>query len=84
MGTGLAGAAESGPDFFELQKVLFDDDSQTEKFFHYMAAAAIPALNRININPVGVFVPQDTANTVYVLLRHRNLESVMTEAQGCG
>ncbi|MBN2512478.1 MAG: NIPSNAP family protein [Sedimentisphaerales bacterium] len=78
MGSGLAGAAESGKDFFELQKILFDDDSQTEAFYQYMAAAAIPALNRININPVGVFVPQDTANVVYILLRHRNLESVVT------
>ncbi len=78
IGSGQAGAAESGRDFFELQKILFDDEGQTEKFFHYMTAAAIPGLNRININPVGVFVPQDTANVVYVLLRHRNLESVMT------
>ncbi|MEN6307946.1 MAG: NIPSNAP family protein [Anaerohalosphaeraceae bacterium] len=78
IGSGLAGAGESGRDFFELQKILFDDESQTEKFFQYMASAAIPALNRIDINPVGVFVPQDTPGLVYVLLRHRNLESVVT------
>lgn len=80
LGVGLGQAHADSPkrDYFELQKVLFDKDSQKEAFVQFMAEAAIPALNRIDINPVGVFIPQDTANLVYVLLRHRNLESVVT------
>ena len=46
-----------------------------------MRRSAIPALNRIDITPVGVFQPQESLSPIFVLLRHRSLDSVATATQ---
>jgi hypothetical protein len=65
-------------DIYELRSYHLDSEEQKEGFDAFMSKAAIPALNRIDINPVGVFSPEEGISPIYVLLRHRSLESVVS------
>ncbi len=73
----------SNRQYLQLQKFVFDNDGQKQAFHAYMKEAAIPALNRLGLKPVGVFVPdpsnppKDPAvlSSVYVLIPHPSLES---------
>lgn len=49
----------------------------------YLRDVAIPAMNRVGIGPVGVFTVQygQTAPSLYVLVPHETLESVVTSGQ---
>lgn len=75
--SGLCGAAEGsqgGRDYFELQQYQLDTETQKNLFDAYMKDAAIPALNRLGIKPVGVFYPQEGLGPAYVLMRAKSLE----------
>ena len=77
-----AGAADEGPEsgkeFYELRTYRLDSESKKEQFMAFLGTAAISALNRIGIAPVGVFVAADgDAQDVHVLLPHKSLESVV-------
>ncbi len=65
-------------DFYELRMYHIDTEKQRRGFEKFAAEAAVPALNRIGIDPVGVFYPQKDLSPIYVLLRHKTLESVVT------
>ena len=49
----------------------------------FLRKVGIPALNRIGIGPVGVFTAMygPSAPTLYVMLVHKSLESVMTSSE---
>lgn len=68
-------------DYYQLQVYHLDSDDQRQGFDAFARQAAIPALNRLGIAPVGVFYPQTDLSPVYVLLRHPSLESVATLVQ---
>ena len=78
-----AAVAEStgGRDFYELQQYRIDNEQQQKRLVAFAADAAIPALRRIGIGPVGVFQSADSLSPIYVLLRHRSLESLVNMTQ---
>jgi hypothetical protein len=70
------GASGGQRDFYELREYQLETAAQKAEFDAFMQAAAIPALNRIGVKPVGVFYPMEGISPVRVLLRHRSLDSM--------
>jgi hypothetical protein len=68
-------------DYLELRTYTVETESQRQAFDRFAAEAAIPALNRLGISPVGVFYPLEELSPVYVLLPHTSMESVATLTQ---
>lgn len=87
-GMGRASAAEaeggSGRDYYELRTYHLDTEAQVAGLDAFLKKAAVPALNRAGVSPVGVFNTPDAVGPVYVLLRHTSLESVGTLTQVLG
>jgi len=82
--TTRATAAENGPgtrDFYELRQYQIETEEQRKAFDAFMKEAAIPALNRLGVKPVGVFYQEKDLSPVYVLLRHSSLEALATLTQ---
>ena len=65
-------------DFLELRMYHIETEKQRQGFEKFATEAAIPALNRIGISPVGVFYPKTELSPIYVILRHKSLESFVT------
>ncbi len=79
---GVARAAEAAArDYYELRAYDIASEEQKKAFEDFMAEAAIPALNRLGIRPVGVFLPAEELSPIRVLLRHPSLESVVALRQ---
>jgi hypothetical protein len=78
----LGNAAESGSgsqrDFYELLQFTLDTEEQFKGIEQFLKDAAVPTIIRLGMGPVGVFYPQKGFNFIYVLLRHRTPESVVT------
>jgi len=87
-----AAAADAGEkDLYELRLYQVETAEKSKVLEDFLRDAAIPALNRLGIQPVGVFklLPegQDKGKTLpaggndfYVLLPHKSMESVTTAA----
>ncbi|MHC4180478.1 MAG: NIPSNAP family protein [Planctomycetota bacterium] len=73
-----AGAAPA-KQYLELRLYHLDSVPKQESLIEFFRAAAIPALNRLGIAPVGVFqfLKGETSN-LYVLLPHNSAGSVVT------
>ena len=84
---GMAAAAQgsdnpSGKEFYELRLYHLEAGPQQKRFEDFCGQAAIPALNRIGIGPVGVFqMLEGDCPDVYVLLRHKSPDSFITLVQ---
>lgn len=65
-------------DYYELRTYRLETEDQRQAFDRFAAEAAIPALNRLGISPVGVFYPWEELGPAYVLLTHPSAESVAT------
>jgi hypothetical protein len=76
--TARAAQAGSGRDYYQLLQFIVENEGQKKKLDTFLKEAAIPALNRLGSKPVGVFYPADGISPVYVLLRHKSLETVAT------
>jgi len=76
--TARAAQAASGRDYYELRQFILENDIQKKQLDNFLKQAAIPALNRLGMKPVGVFYPAEGISPVYVLLRHKSLETVAT------
>ena len=77
----MANAAESPAGdrtYLELRMVQVETEEQREGFEAFAREAAVPALNRAGIKPVGVFYPETGLSPIYVLLPHPSLDSVAT------
>ena len=74
-------APPSGRDYYELRQYQIETEAQKEGFDAYLRNAAIPALNRLGVRPVGVFYPQEGESPIYVLLRHKSVEVLATLTQ---
>ncbi|HLH53160.1 MAG TPA: NIPSNAP family protein [Verrucomicrobiae bacterium] len=81
-GLGAAGssgsAAEPGAaerEYYELRIYRFKSGSKTDSLEGYLEKAAIPALNRLGSQPVGVFTERDAkdAPAIYVLIPYPSL-----------
>ncbi len=68
-------------DLYELRRYVIDNEPQKQGFDAFFRDAAIPALNRIGISPVGVFHSEKDLSPIYVLLRHRSTDSLLTSTQ---
>ena len=68
-------------DYYELRQYEIENEEQKAGLVAFLRDAAIPALNRIGISPVGVFEPAEELSPVYVLLPHASMESVATATQ---
>lgn len=73
----IAAQGSSNRDYYELRQVFVENDEQRKAVDAFLEKAFIPAANRLGLKPVGVFYPKERTS-VYVLLRHRNIESVVT------
>ncbi len=76
---GAARAAESGNgsgQYYELRRYTLDSEDQRRRVDAFWKTAAIPALNRLGIRPVGAFVELDPpeSRSLYVLIPYRSLE----------
>lgn len=80
--TSKTSAAEtnSGPDreYYELRQIILDKEEQRKGVDAFLKEAALPAMNRLGIKPVGVFYPSEGFSPVYILLRHPSFESIAT------
>ena len=81
---GMAAAAQgsdspSGKEFYELRLYHLEAGPKQKLFEDFCRRAAIPALNRIGIGPVGVFqMLEGDCPDVYVLLPHKSPDSFIT------
>ncbi len=90
LGTLLAGttaeaeeaAAPVAREFYELRLYHLRVGPKTELFDRFYSEAKIPALNRAGVERVGVFsvAVGPESPTMYVLLAHKSMESVMVTA----
>jgi len=73
-----AQAAEGGAgEYVEIRKYLLKSAEKQAVLEAYLKDAAIPALNRLGVSHVGVFLPEKAeASVVYVLLCHASLDSL--------
>jgi len=78
LGTAAGEAAETARDLYELRTYHLDTEDQQQGLVRFLGDAAIPALNRLGVSPVGVFETPDAVGPVYVLLRHASADSVIT------
>ncbi len=76
-----AGAGER--EYFEFRQYRLHTGSKKNQVGNFLRKVGIPALNRIGIGPVGVFTAMygPSAPTLYVMLVHKSLESVMTSSE---
>jgi len=78
--TATASAAQGKPEYFEFRKYRTHVGSKKNLVGNFLREIAIPAMNKIGIGPVGVFNakygPSDP--TLYVLIVHKSIESVIT------
>ncbi|MGK7393846.1 MAG: NIPSNAP family protein [Candidatus Cyclobacteriaceae bacterium M3_2C_046] len=63
-------------DYYELRTYKLKDQSQKQMTSDYLENALIPALNRMNITPVGVFEPMEPGEQMelYVLITYPQIE----------
>jgi hypothetical protein len=73
-----AAQSGSGRDYYELRQFVIENEAQKKKLDSFLKEAAIPALNRLGLKPVGVFYPAEGLSPVYVLLRYKSLDTVAT------
>ena len=91
-GVGVAGiaglksaalAAEgSEREYFELRRYRLHGGAKKNMLGDFLRGVGIEAMNRVGIGPVGVFTPKygPSEPTLYVLMVHKDLESVVTTA----
>lgn len=73
-----ARAQKAARDYYEMRRYEVDTSAQRAAFDAFAQHAAIPALNRLGIEPVGVFYPAEDLSPIYVVLPHKRLESFAT------
>ena len=73
-------AAAPAREFYELRRYQFRRGPMVKRFEEYVAAAALPAMERMGIGPVGVFTPVGGPDTpaTYVLIPFSSLAEFAT------
>jgi hypothetical protein len=64
--------------YYELRRYEIETEAQKAGFDKFASEAALPALDRLRIGPVGVFYPDEGLSPIYVLLPHMSLASFVT------
>jgi len=70
-----------GRECYELRRYEIESEQQKAGFDKFASEAAIPALNRLGIKPVGVFYPNEGLSPIYVLLPHPFIASFVSLTQ---
>ncbi|MFP4502355.1 MAG: NIPSNAP family protein [Candidatus Hydrogenedentota bacterium] len=65
-------------DVYELRQYHLATEAQQARLDSFLEAAMVPALNRLGIEPVGVFHPEEGFSPTFVLLRHPDMASAAT------
>ena len=80
-GTALA-MERSEREYFELRRYRLQGGAKKNMLGDFLRDVGIEAMNRVGIGPVGVFTPKygPSEPTLYVLMVHKDLESVVTTA----
>ncbi len=74
-----------GREYYELRHYRLASKAKRNGLCSFLGEVAVPALNRIGIEPVGVFRPaEDEKTDVYVLLPHQSSASFLTLTQRLG
>lgn len=73
-----AAEVSTGRDYYELRRLVIENKEQKAEVDKFLKEAAIPAINRLDMKPVGVFYPAEGLSPIYILLRHPSAESVCT------
>ncbi len=70
----------SGREFYEIRKYLLRRGPQQKLVDDYFRDAAIPAVNRLGVKPVGAFTTTigPGSPTLWILMPHSSLESAIT------
>lgn len=86
--TAHAAASSSGKELLELRLYKFGSAAKQQAFDSFLGRVAIPAVNRAEVRPVGVFKLNKADNPdlklesdstdLYVLLPHKSMDSVVT------
>jgi hypothetical protein len=77
--TSAAEEATGKKEYLELRHYEFVSAEKQNAFEDFLGKAAIPALNRQGILPVGVFKPEDNKEpNIWMLIPHKTLDSVIT------
>lgn len=73
-------AAAPAREFYELRRYQFRRGPMVKRFEDYVTNAALPAMGRMGIGPVGVFTPMGGPDTpaAYVLIPFKSLEDFAT------
>jgi len=83
IGSPAAPADRTNQEYFELRKYRPHVGPRKNLLGNFLREVGIPAMNRVGIGPVGVFTakygPSDP--TLYVLIVHKNLQSVVTASE---
>ncbi len=76
-------AARDGREFFELRRYRLHVGAKKSIVGEFLREVGIAAMNRVGIGPVGVFSAKygPSEPTLYVLLVHKNLESVVSASE---
>ncbi len=79
-GGGQRGQRGEGRDLYELRMYSFASADQKARFLKFFKDVELPAIQRAQVGPVGVFSVLDKPEdlTLYVLIVHRNIRSVTT------
>jgi len=74
---------ESKQEYLEFRQYRLHVGSKKNLLGNFLRDVGIPAMNRIGIRSVGVFSPMygDNNTTLYVMLVHKSLDTVMNSAQ---
>src|SRR5271163_630717 len=72
----VAAADDDQPQYYELRTYLTQSQDQQNRINDYWQDAAVPAYNRMGIQPIGVFTElQDSPkNKIYVLIPYDSLD----------
>lgn len=75
-----AGGPGAGRYIYELKQYLLESKEQQTALLDFLGKAMVPALNRLGVEKVGVFVEREEKDgpTVYVLIPHRMAWSVFS------
>jgi hypothetical protein len=75
-----AAAADDARQYYELRVYLTKSAEQQKRVIDYWQTAAVPAYNRLGIQPVGVFteIEDSPTNSIYVLLPADSFETFGT------
>ncbi len=82
LGSAALAAGGGGREYLELRRYRLHGGAKKNMLGNFMRDVGIPAMNRVGIGPVGVFTAKygPSEPTLYVLMVHKNLESVVTAA----